>query len=197
MNKMSDQQLTKPNDVFNSKLLIDVSKDNRDSIDNMEPTRLSIDQQGNNQTKIKECIPKDLLERLDYTSPYVSIKGQNINVQVQMLEDTTPTLEADVEIEEEVIPNNQSNQKICNNKFMLNNKQGNVIKKKKPKKKKLNERDGDWTCFKCKNLNFAFRSFCNRCQMLKDQSDYEHDAFMNNLLQMINQNESLRQQENK
>lgn len=189
---MSDQPLTKPKEFFNSKLLLDIEKDKRDSTDNIEQLRSSIDQPGNNQTKIKECIPKDLLERLDYTSPYVSIKRQNINVQVQMLEDTTPTLEADAEVEEEVMPNNQKMNN--NNQFTLNNKQGNVIKKKNPKKKKLNERDGDWTCFKCKNLNFAFRSFCNRCQMSKVQSDYEHDAFMNNLLQMINENESLRQQ---
>lgn len=188
---MSDQPLTKPKEFFNSKLLIDIEKDKRDSTDNIEQLRSSIDQPGNNQTKIKECIPKDLLERLDYTSPYVSIKRQNINVQIQMLEDTTPTLEADAEVEEEVMPNHQ---KMNNNQFTLNNKQGNVIKKKNPKKKKLNERDGDWTCFKCKNLNFAFRSFCNRCQMSKVQSDYEHDAFMNNLLQMINENESLREQ---
>ena len=35
------------------------------------------------------------------------------------------------------------------------------------KKKKFIERIGDWMCSKCKNLNFAFRETCNRCNTNK------------------------------
>ena len=35
------------------------------------------------------------------------------------------------------------------------------------KKKTLVEREGDWLCPKCKNLNFAFRILCNRCKLDK------------------------------
>ena len=40
---------------------------------------------------------------------------------------------------------------------------------KYPKKKTrpFTERTGDWICKNCKNLNFAFRSECNRCKMSK------------------------------
>lgn len=31
------------------------------------------------------------------------------------------------------------------------------------KLKKIQSRKGDWVCTNCKNLNFAFRIFCNRC----------------------------------
>jgi hypothetical protein len=38
-------------------------------------------------------------------------------------------------------------------------------------KKSFSERPGDWTCFKCKNLNFSFRKRCNRCPTLKKESE--------------------------
>lgn len=38
------------------------------------------------------------------------------------------------------------------------------------RRKKLKERAGDWVCFSCKNLNFAFRTECNRCKLSKSQS---------------------------
>ena len=50
----------------------------------------------------------------------------------------------------------------------------NKIKKKKEKKKKrINfvKREGDWICYKCKNLNFAFRSICNKCKLPKEESE--------------------------
>ncbi len=34
---------------------------------------------------------------------------------------------------------------------------------KKKKKKCLIEREGDWICRKCENLNFSFREICNKC----------------------------------
>ena len=37
--------------------------------------------------------------------------------------------------------------------------------------KMFSERIGDWNCFHCNNLNFAFRTVCNRCQLSKEESD--------------------------
>ena len=37
--------------------------------------------------------------------------------------------------------------------------------------KQFSEREGDWICFNCKNVNFAFRIFCNRCQLPKIESE--------------------------
>lgn len=37
------------------------------------------------------------------------------------------------------------------------------------------DRKGDWSCFNCKNLNFAFRLVCNRCQMKKEDSDKAYE----------------------
>ena len=40
----------------------------------------------------------------------------------------------------------------------------------KKKIKPFIERSGDWFCFNCKNLNFAFRVVCNRCHISKAES---------------------------
>ena len=37
----------------------------------------------------------------------------------------------------------------------------------KRKQKPFTEREGDWICNSCKNLNFAFRVECNRCKLPK------------------------------
>ena len=47
-------------------------------------------------------------------------------------------------------------------------------KKRNEKKKNKNnfvKREGDWTCFMCKNLNFAFRKICNKCKLPKEESE--------------------------
>jgi hypothetical protein len=33
------------------------------------------------------------------------------------------------------------------------------------------EREGDWICNNCKNLNFAFRKECNRCKFPKNEME--------------------------
>ena len=51
--------------------------------------------------------------------------------------------------------------------------ENNTRKKKEKKKKRINfvKREGDWICYKCKNLNFAFRSVCNKCKLPKEESE--------------------------
>ena len=34
----------------------------------------------------------------------------------------------------------------------------------------LIERKGDWSCPKCRNLNFAFRTNCNRCHLNRTEN---------------------------
>ena len=55
------------------------------------------------------------------------------------------------------------------NVWYINNKNDKNKENKKKKKKKKNfcEKEGDWTCYVCKNLNFRFRDVCNRCKLSK------------------------------
>lgn len=43
--------------------------------------------------------------------------------------------------------------------------------KKKKKKKEFVEREGDWSCYYCKNLNFGFRQVCNKCGSSREKSE--------------------------
>ncbi len=44
----------------------------------------------------------------------------------------------------------------------------------KKKQKPFTEREGDWICNSCKNLNFAFRVECNRCKLPKGAEPNTH-----------------------
>ena len=46
-----------------------------------------------------------------------------------------------------------------------------VDDKKKKKKQEFFEREGDWSCYRCKNINFSFRNKCNKCQFSKEESE--------------------------
>ena len=50
-----------------------------------------------------------------------------------------------------------------------NNK--NIDRRKKKKNKEFVEREGDWSCYRCKNLNFRFRNKCNKCGFTKEESE--------------------------
>jgi hypothetical protein len=79
---------------------------------------------------------------------------------------------------------------IINNKNLNNENEKNIKKNKKEKKirffKGFKERNGDWTCFYCKNLNFTFRKECNRCHRPKYVSDQGHENYFNSILNEIN-----------
>lgn len=48
----------------------------------------------------------------------------------------------------------------------------------KKKKKTFVERKGDWICMKCKNLNFSFRTMCNRCKYSKGESEAQYEEYL-------------------
>ena len=88
--------------------------------------------------------------------------------------------------------------KQINNNININIHQPRSKKKKDKTKGKKNfeEREGDWVCYYCKNLNFSFRDNCNRCYACKNDSEEKHDIYIDNVLQIINENEKIRNQNN-
>ena len=80
------------------------------------------------------------------------------------------------------------NNNFCNKKRYNN---GNKNKKnKKNKKKSFVEREGDWPCYRCKNINFSFRDKCNKCQLLKEESEKQYIEAGQKLLKLFNNNNS-------
>ena len=72
--------------------------------------------------------------------------------------------------------NNNQNQNQMDNNYSnsleLNNSpifQNNNISYKF--KKPVIEKAGDWICFNCHNLNFSFRTNCNRCHITKKDNN--------------------------
>ena len=55
-------------------------------------------------------------------------------------------------------------------KIISKNRRDDYFNPDEKKKKPLIERKGDWLCPKCRNLNFAFRLICNRCQLPKSDA---------------------------
>jgi hypothetical protein len=70
-----------------------------------------------------------------------------------------------------------------NNQFKFNmrntfpKKDGNLETSKR--KKPFIEREGDWVCINCKNLNFSFRLSCNRCQLPKPEPEKTNSTCSN------------------
>lgn len=61
------------------------------------------------------------------------------------------------------------------------------------KKKEFKEREGDWACYLCKNLNFKFRKTCNRCKMKKETSRKIFNKYLENIAMYSKINESRQQ----
>jgi len=56
------------------------------------------------------------------------------------------------------------------------------------------ERQGDWICMRCKNLNFSFRVVCNRCKIPKADSENLYEGHLQSLLNLVKYNELLHNQ---
>lgn len=86
--------------------------------------------------------------------------------------------------------NKNLNNYIINNNSVYNKNFNAKERKNKNKKNKKTfiERDGDWQCYRCKNINFSFRDKCNKCQLLKEDSEKEYIEAGKKLLKLINNN---------
>jgi hypothetical protein len=74
---------------------------------------------------------------------------------------------------------NQKPNKIGENEIYYNKNNVEPEKKEEKCKKPFEIREGDWTCEFCYNLNFAFRTKCNRCGVIKDFLQIKNNLSLN------------------
>lgn len=118
-------------------------------------------------------LSKELLEKLDDSSEEVINKNFNESIDSDKEISSTET-KGDTSIEE-------------GNSSDAEQKISPIEDNKEPgegKKKKFEEREGDWNCMKCKNLNFAFRTNCNRCKTSKVESEKLQEVYKKNIQNM-------------
>ena len=54
-------------------------------------------------------------------------------------------------------------------------------RKNSNKKKEFEEKEGDWICCKCRNINFSFRKQCNKCQLSEEASEKMYDNILDKI----------------
>ena len=60
------------------------------------------------------------------------------------------------------------------------NQENNLNNNNFNNKKTFIEKPGDWICNNCQNLNFSFRTNCNRCHMPKSENQKSNQNFQMN-----------------
>ena len=169
--------------LFNSKLYIDldinIEKDDLDSgsENNTEGSDTSFEAEEIN------CLSNELIEELDNNSESpIDIekdnKSNNIKGGHNIIDSLLSLANNGYEFKPKnfnpSFPNNQSNiSTIYANRITQNNKY--LLTKVNSTKNKNNnarrEQKQDWICAFCNNLNFSFRTKCNRCKIKKEESD--------------------------
>jgi hypothetical protein len=66
------------------------------------------------------------------------------------------------------------------------NQENNLNNNNFNNKKIFIEKPGDWICNNCQNLNFSFRTNCNRCHMPKSENqklnqNFQMNGYINNM----------------
>ena len=160
-----EENLSKPNkSIFNSKLFIDLDNISINNETNESDNSFEIESKNNTNY----FLLNDLIKQLDSSSLIIE-KEKNIIDKTNLLKNK--------------ISQNKFNQiinPIIYNKFgFFSINMHNDLDKKEyikdknkneNKKKNFEERKGDWLCLFCNNLNFSFRTKCNRCKMVKKQA---------------------------
>ena len=138
------------------------------------------------KSPIKDCIKPELHKYILPKSLFDSGKNKakandihqsentdEINNEILCDEKDSPIMKHLDLFSQPYVPKNKILQSLLiNNNALMENK--TKTRKKKEKKKKKNnfvKREGDWICYKCKNLNFAFRNVCNKCKLPKEESE--------------------------
>ena len=150
--------------IFNSKLFLDLDSTYEHSLNS------SLEDESDNSNEIddinSECfLIKELIEEIDSPKSNSFIEDNSVN--------NSKSISTLADNGYKFLPKKYRNStnKINNKKKAKFNKFNNIFNNNyyHTKNKNLIEKNGDWFCPLCNNLNFAFRIKCNRCNVLKKE----------------------------
>ena len=197
--------------AFNSKLILDLNEIPLRKDSETPQIKFSIDLPNAPKQRLHEYLNNDLLNALDNNLSNPStplLNNTNSSLPQNQYNNNNINNIPPISLNDDFnqLQNNNLNNNMFNQQMKMNimqnnllnhmemNMQNNKIQHNKEKGKKPFEiREGDWTCFDCNNLNFAFRTKCNRCGLPKEISMNKYNMKLiqkiyNNPQNIINNN---------
>ena len=190
--------------LFNSKLFLDV--DINESLDEYNENSDNNTEVSDNSFELEEInyLSNELIEKLDFcdNDSNISKERDNKNNNSEEKNNIVDSLLSLANNGYEFKPKNYKptynnsqtlfNKNINNNSYinpMLNNNNNYIFLYKNINNNVNNnvshfyrDQQKDWICSFCNNLNFSFRTKCNRCKISKEDSDKRKNNFMNLVL---------------
>ena len=127
----------------------------------------------NNKKNINKIINNNnnkIIENKNNNEINYNSKNEKENIfQNDIVSKDSPHIDSPKRNEHINYPNN-----FVDHEFSYENSNSN-FRKKARHKKHFKVRFGDWICPKCENLNFSFRSKCNRCGLSKEKSEQNNN----------------------
>ena len=169
INELSTNYNNNPYEEFNKKKY---SEENNFDIHDTSYTTICI-----NEDEEEKFLPSNLLSLS--RNPSDILEDNNNNTFMNKLDINS----------EPFFPKNKSkfNNKNKIGQNIKNNNSNNECQNIKNKKKKcFVMKKGDWICYNCKNLNFAFRVKCNKCELNKEESEQRYMIAGQKILSKLN-----------
>ena len=175
---------------FNSKLFINIDI-NRELYENNEISENNTDD-SDDPCELEEinCLSNELIEELDFSNTNSRFKEEqdnkinDINKNVNIVDSLLSLAKKGYEFKPKNFGEN-SNDKFLFNKNSNKNyypnpitKNNNIYLLNKIKSNNIRDKKNDWICSNCNNLNFSFRTKCNRCKIRKEDSDKRKQYLM-------------------
>ena len=141
--------------IFNSKLFLDLNSDYSQSSFNHNSSQCETDLDIDDDINNKGCfLIKDLIDVLDLNDSPEEKRDENHKIFLSLVNKGYAYIPKKYILQQK---KTEKNNKIINNNYP-----------KKKVKNNIKERKGDWVCQFCCNINFAFRTVCNRCKGKKE-----------------------------
>ena len=185
-NQSQDKQIfDKP--VFNSKLFIDL--DINEEIDELNESSENNTEGSENSFEFEETnyLSNELIEELDFCNNPKSLKEEedntinNINDNHNIIDSLLSLANNGYEFKpKNYNPSNSKN--INKNTYNINNYINPILYNNNKylfNHNNIRDQKKDWICSFCNNLNYSFRTKCNRCKIRKEDSDKRKNITIN------------------